>query len=167
MYSHTGPSSIKQQGEERAVGATQQPLPSPIHLPAFHSNTPIPNLLPSPPLQNLLPSPFVPHLLSSSTATPSAEHSTRPRSTAATSITTNSSCCCSSSSSTPGAFQDQREPRGRGHNRPAAAQRHLAAAQRGRRHREPASHPAAVPSSPPPVAPPLSPPPLTRRPRPG
>lgn len=133
------------------MGSPQQPLPSPLHLPAFHPNPPIPNLLLAAPLQNLFPSPVVPHLVSSSSPTPGAGlcAGSRP---AATSPPSAGPAPASPPAAGPppasppaGAAPVQRESWGRGHHGSPAAQRHPAAPQRGRRHGEPPPRPAAAP----------------------
>lgn len=155
-----GPPNHYEQGEERAVGSPEQPLASTLHIPPLHSNTPVTNLLPAAPLPGLLPSRLVPHLLSLAPTPPGAGHSPSPGSPSCSSTASASSV---PSPAPTGAAQDEREPRGRGDDSAPASQRQPAVSERGGRHREPPSHPAAV--SPP--ASKVTPAALPRRPGPG
>ncbi|TKS64919.1 Protein unc-80 -like protein [Collichthys lucidus] len=155
--------SSKDKREQWGLRSSLSPPPS-----ISRPSTPTPpsrTCSPLPLSRNLLPSPLIPHLLPSPSTTPGAGHSPGSRSSSATASSS------PPASSSTGAAQDQREPRGRGHDGTPSSQRHPAAAQRGRRHREPAPHPAAVPSLASPHTPALTPTltsaPLPCRPGPG
>ncbi|GLD67397.1 protein unc-80 homolog [Lates japonicus] len=154
--------SSKEKREQWGLRSSLSPPPS-ISRPSTPTPPSRTYLLPAAPLPNLLPSPLIPHLLSSPPTAPGAVHSARPGPPAATTAAaTTAAANPASPSASTGAVQDQREPRGRGHDGAPASQRHPAAAQRGRRHGEPPPHPAAVSSLPPPLAPPVAPAPFTR-----
>ncbi|KAM9767095.1 protein unc-80 homolog isoform 2-T2 [Menidia menidia] len=151
--------------------------PPPVRLPPLHPDAPVPDLLPAAPLPHLLPSAPVPHLLPPPSPSGSVPHLLPPPSPsgsvpyllpppspaaraergpgsgpAPTGAAPAPAVC-------PGAPPDPREPRGRGHGGPIAARRRPPAAERGRRHREPAAHPPYCPRRPPRRSPRRPPPP--------